>query len=296
MTAMTGSGAISATASSDRVPPVPAGGAATYRFETPNPLDVSVRNQAGTVEITAADVGQTSVEIVPNDAKGAELAERTSVQLSEDAGHLRIDVPNRKMLRQPSLEIIVTVPTGSSVDVETATADVHTRGILDSATVATASADVSLSHAGGRLEVATASGDIQVGRGEGPVHIRTASGNLRLEVSLAEASVQTASGDVMIGRLSGDLIARSASGDVIVGSAAAGSVRAKTMSGDMVIGVASGLLLWLDLHSLSGDVTSQLGPDDTMSDVGSDGVADREADLRISAASMSGDIVLRRGR
>lgn len=272
--------------------------ATIHRFTTPDPLDVSVRNQAGTVEITAADVGETTVEIVPNDARGAELAERTRVQLSEDAGSLRIDVPDRKMLRQPSLEIIVTVPTGSSVDIETATADVETRGIFDSATVSTASADVSLSHVGGRLEVTTASGDIHVGRGEGPVHVRTASGDLRVDVSAVEASVQTASGDVMIGRLSGDLTARSASGDVVVGTASAGSVQAKTMSGDVVIGVASGLLLWLDVHSLSGDVASRLGSDDSVVDGEPDGDADthREPDLRISASSMSGDIVLRRGR
>jgi len=277
MTSMPGSSDVSAT---------------THRFETPNPLDVSVRNQAGSVEITAAEVPETSVETVQNDSRGAELAERTRVQLSEDAGRLRIDVPDRRMLRQPSLEIIVTVPTGSSVDVETATADVQTRGVLDSATVTTASADVSLSHVSGRLEVTSASGDIHVGRGEGPVRVRTASGDVRLDESMDEASVQTASGDVLIGRLMGELTSRSASGDVIIGSAAAGSVQAKTMSGDVIVGVASGLLLWLDVNSLSGEVDSQLGPDNSTADAG----ADREPDLRITASTMSGDVLLRRGR
>ena len=272
--------------------------ATTHRFDTPNPLDVSVRNQAGTVEICAADVTETTVEIVPNDARGAELAQRTRVQLSEDSGRLRIDVPDRKTLRQPSLEIIVTVPTGSSIDIETATADVQTRGAFDSADVTTASADVSLSHVSGRLQVATASGDIHVGRGEGPVQARTASGDVRLDVSVTGASVQTASGDVLVGRLSGDLTARSASGDVIVATASAGSVQAKTMSGDVVIGVADGMLLWLDMHSLSGDVSSELGPDDSAAggepDAGT--APERDPDLRITASTMSGDILLRRGR
>ncbi|MGI8722508.1 MAG: DUF4097 family beta strand repeat-containing protein [Geodermatophilaceae bacterium] len=268
--------------------------ALTHTFATPNPLDVSVRNQAGTVEMTAADVAETTVEIIPNDAKGAELAERTRVQLSEDGGRLRVDVPDRKMLRQTALEIIVTMPSGSSVDVQTATADVQTRGVLDGATVATASADVSLSHVRGRLEVATASGDIHVGRGEGPVQIRSASGDVRLDVSRTEASVQTASGDVIIGELSGDLTARSASGDVIVGSASAGSVHAKTMSGDVIVGVAPGLLLWLEVSSLSGDVASELGAEDTVAGPGERG--DDGPDLRISASTMSGDVLLRRGR
>lgn len=272
--------------------------ATIHRFATPRPLDVSVRNQAGTVEITAAHVAETTVEIIPNDAKGAELAARTRVALSEDAGRLRIDVPDRRMLRQPSLEIILTVPTGSSIDVETATADVQTRGVIDAATVATASADVSLSHVRGRLELASASGDIHIGRGEGSVHVRTASGDVRLDVSDSQASVQTASGDVFVGQLSGELTARSASGDVIVGSAAGGSVLAKTMSGDVIIGVSSGMLLWLDVHSLSGDVASELGPDDAPSDDASDNDSptDRGPDLQITASTMSGDILLRRGR
>jgi len=262
----------------------------------PEPLDVSVGNQSGTVEITAADVAQTSVEIVPNEARGAELAERTRVQLSEDAGHLRIHVPDGKMLRQPELEIIVTVPTGSSLDIETATADVQTRGVFDSAAVTTASADVSISQVGGRLQVTTASGGIHVGRGDGPIQVRSASGYVRLDVSGTDASVQTASGDVTIGRQSGDLTLRSASGDISVATACAGSVQAKTMSGDVVIGVTAGLLLWVDVHSLSGDVAAQLGPDESGADVGPDGDAEREPDLRISASSMSGDILLRRGR
>ncbi|CAN5400509.1 hypothetical protein BH24ACT9_BH24ACT9_11120 [soil metagenome] len=274
--------------------------ATTYRFDTPSPLDVSIRNQSGTVEITAAEVTETTVEIVPNDSRGAELAERTQVQLSEDSGRLRIDVPDRKMLRQPALEIILTVPTRSSIDIETATADVQTRGIFDSASLTTASADVSLSHVGGRLQVGTASGDIHVGRAEGPVRARSASGDVRLDVSTTDASVQTASGDVMIGRLSGDLTARSASGDVIVATASAGSVQAKTMSGDVVIGVATGMLLWLDVHSLSGDVSSELCTDDSAHDGSEDGSeqafeGNRGPDLRITASTMSGDILLRRG-
>lgn len=270
--------------------------AVTHTFRTPTPLDISVRNQCGTVEITAADVAQTTIEIVPNDGRGAELAERTLVQLSEDASRLRIDVPDRKMPRQPALEIIVTVPTGSSVDVETATADVRTRGILDSATVTTASADVSVSQTSGQLEITTASGDIHVGHGDGPIRVRSASGDIRLDVSEIEASVQTASGDITIGRLSGGLIARSASGDVMVGTASAGSIQAKTMSGDVVVGIETGLLLWLDVHSLSGDVAAQLGPDESTADDGPDTEPEREPDLRIIASTMSGDIILRGGR
>lgn len=265
----------------------------TYRFDTPSQIEASIRNQVGSIEISADDTAETTVEIIPNDARGAELAERTRVSLSQDGAHLRIDVPDRKVLRQPALEIIVTIPTGSSIDVQTATADVQTRGPLDNASVSTASADVSLADLGGRAQVNTASGDIHVGRSAGPTQVRSASGDVRLDAVATETSVHTASGDLSIGRVSGDLIARSASGDVSVSAASAGSVQAKTMSGDVVIGVAPGLLLWLDVHSLSGDVASELGPDDSVPD---DQDGTRPPDLRISASTMSGDVLLRRGR
>lgn len=264
--------------------------ATSYRFDTPQPLELSVRNQSGSVEVTAADIAETTVEILPNDARGAELAERTTVALTAEARHLRIDVPDRRMLRQPPLEILVTLPTGSTVDVWTAAANVQTRGRLDTATVTTASADVSLAQVTGRATVTTASGNVYVGWSEGPMQVRTASGDVRVDASGAGAAVQTASGDVAIGRLSGKLTARSASGDIAVDTASTGAVQAKTMSGDVVIGVASGLLLWLDVLSVSGDVVSQLAPEDAGVD------PDRDPDLRISATTMSGDILLRRGR
>lgn len=270
--------------------------AITYPFNTPNPLDLSIRNQAGSVEITAADVTETTVEIVPNDPDGAELAARTLVAFSEDAGQLRIDVPDRKNQRQPPLEIIITLPTASTVNIETATADVRMRGVFDGVSVNTASADISVSHVTGRAEVNSASGDVHLNRAEGPVQIRTASGDVRLDHSAVAAAVQTASGDALLGRISGDLTARSASGDVIVATAGSGSLQAKTMSGDVVIGVAPGLLLWLDVHSLSGDVSSQLGPDDSLDPDSDDSDSPREPDLRISASTMSGDVILRRGR
>ncbi len=195
--------------------------ATTYPFTTPNPLDVTIRNQAGSVEITAAEVTETTVELVPNDSDGADLAARTLVAFSQDAGQLRIDVPDRKNLRQPPLEIIVTLPSGSTVNVDTATADVRMRGVFEGVSVNTASADVSVSHVTGRAEVNSASGDVHLNRAEGPVQIRTASGDVRLDHSAVAAAVQTASGDALLGRITGDLAARSASGDVIIATAGA---------------------------------------------------------------------------
>ena len=127
------------------------------------------------------------------------------------------------------------------------------------------------------------------------MQIRTASGDVRLDYSGIHSSVQTASGDTLLGRIAGELSARSVSGDVIVATAGAGSLQIKTMSGDVVIGVAPGLLLWLDVQSLSGEVAAQLGPDESV-DVGADPGSHHGPDLRITASTMSDDVILRRGR
>jgi DUF4097 and DUF4098 domain-containing protein YvlB len=70
---------------------------------------------------------------------------------------------------------------------------------------------------------------------------------------------------------------------VSIAQAATGRLNLKTISGDVAVSVAPGTRVWLDLSSTSGDAVSELD--------GSDGEG---ASLEIHAASVSGDILVRR--
>lgn len=270
----------------------------TAEFPSSAPVFLSVRNAVGRVSITSTETRASNVEIVPDSADGAELAARTRVTFDVERSRLTIDVPERKSGRQASLDIDVRLPELSSIEVSTVTADVLATGPLSEAAVRTASGDVVLPSVTGPCAVSTASGDVRVDRVGGALEVRTASGDVAVGGSTSGASLSTASGDLDITEITGDLRARSASGDVLIGTAGAGKIEARTMSGDVLIGVRSGLLLWIDATSLSGDVQSRLDPD-TGVGTGADGSApdgDRDADLAITASSTSGDVLIRRAR
>lgn len=270
----------------------------TAEFLSPAPVSLSVRNAVGRVSITSAETRDSNVEIVPDSADGADLAARTRVTFDPERSRLTIDVPERKSGRQAALEIEVRVPELSAIEVATVTADVLATGPLSEAAVRTASGDVALPSVTGPCAVSTASGDVRVDRVGGALEVRTASGDVAVGGSATGASLSTASGDLDITEITGDLRARSASGDVLIGAAGAGKIEARTMSGDVLIGVRSGLLLWIDATSMSGDVQSRLDPDAggstgaDASDLGNDG----EPDLAITASSTSGDVLIRRAR
>ncbi len=96
--------------------------------------------------------------------------------------------------------------------------------------------------------------------------------------------MQTASGDVAIGQAAASVHVQTASGDTRVGSAAAGEVSTKTASGDTQVGVAAGVGVYLDLSSLTGNISNELDETDGRDDVG----------LQVSCRSVTGGIRITR--
>ena len=260
------------------------------RVADDRPPRIEVRNAAGSVTVRAVEGAERlDVEVEPLDDAAEQLLDRVEIDVREgDAGsptRLRVTVPERRLLRTPAFAVRITTPAGAA------------------ARIAVASADVELTGSLGELEVAGASGDLVVERGT-EVHLRTASGDVRVGTIEGRSSVASASGDVWIGRAQSPLKLRTASGDasvdhagdatsiktasgdVTVGAAAGEVVQVQTASGDVSVGVPRGLRVWLDLHSQSGRMSSDLDED------GSGGDAD--ADLTLTLASMSGRLHVHR--
>jgi len=127
---------------------------------------------------------------------------------------------------------------------------------------------VRLDAADGNSTVETASGDVGIGRVAGDLNVRAASGDVRVD-------------DV-----GGDLIANAASGDVSIGRLHRGTATVQTASGDVELGVTEGVAIWLDLHSLSGEVTTEQQTDS--------GPADTDDRLELRVNTVSGDITVHR--
>jgi DUF4097 and DUF4098 domain-containing protein YvlB len=256
---------------------------------TPAPVDLEVRNPAGSVDITAADTEKSTVEVIPerDSADARDLADRTRVALSADGRRLTVIVPEKRVLfgRATRIAVSVTVPLGSTVRARTASADVRCRGQLDAAEVNTASGDVVLDQVAGDVEVYTASGSVDV-RAGGRVTAHSASGSIRVGRAGGDVEAHTASGRVRIGTAEGSVRAQTASGDITVEEASQGAVKLNAASGDLHVGVRAGAVARLDLSSLSGRVRSDLPVEDVAPQDGHT--------IDIQAQTLSGSVLVTR--
>ncbi len=85
-----------------------------------------------------------------------------------------------------------------------------------------------------------------------------------------------------MGRLGGRLQTKTGSGSLTVRRATSGVVRANGASGDITIGIEEGTAAWLDVSTVSGRVTQELGE--------SPAPTDGQHRVEITARTVSGNL------
>lgn len=260
-----------------------------HRFATPEPVDLEVRNPAGTIEVIATDTDTSTVEVRPLSAgaEAREFAERTRVDLSGDGRRLTVLAPERRIVfgRGIPIAVTVTVPAGSRARLRTASAEATCRGRLAELTASTSSGPVTAEEVTGTVEVRAASGAIRLGS-TGRAEVHAASGAIRIGAASGDVEVHVASGRVEIGTAEGSVSARSASGDISVAEVSRGRVEMSAASGDVRIGVRAGAVARLDVVTVSGRARSELPVEDTAPAGGS------TVDIR--AKTVSGNVLITR--
>jgi hypothetical protein len=254
-----------------------------YTFDTPEPVDLRIRAASGTVTVTAAETGTSTVEVTPIDDEARDLADSAIVRL--DGNRLTVELPEKRVfsIRRRRIAITVTVPTGSALSSRTASATLIATGRYATATINTASGEVTLDKVDGDVEVHCASGDITVGSGRA-TRVNSASGRVRIDHAAGDVEVHSASGRVRVGIAEASVNAKTASGDITVEDARTGRVSLNAASGDLHIGVRTGVTAHLDLRSVSGRIRSELPVDDAAPETG--------APLEISARTVSGNVLV----
>lgn len=261
-----------------------------HSFSTPEPPRVRVRVPAGTVTLDAGESNETTVELEPlrNDEATREAIERATVEQHGDRIVVEIGKAGWGFFgRSPQIGVRVRCPHGTSLDCETASADVVASGRLGDVEVKSASADVFLDHVTGTLSVNSASGDVRVDDLDGDGRINTVSGDARVAAVRGELTASTVSGDVELGELHRSVTVQSVSGDQRLRSIRAGEIQLKSVSGDVAVGVLMGTRLFIDANSTSGDVRSEL-------DVGDKPAEGNGSEASLRVKTVSGDIAVTR--
>lgn len=231
---------------------------ASWEFPAEDPVSLRLRVPDGSVTVTAA---RTAMATVTLDANGPfRGGDATGTRVEFDHGELSVIAADRA-----SLTVTVELPEGSLCTMHTVSADVRCHGELGALHIHTASGDVSAGRVTGATEIVTASGDVYLGEG-------------------TEISLKTASGDIALGRASGVVSVNTASGDVRIGETSGSRTEVTATSGDVSVAVAPGAGVYLDLWTMSGDVSSELDPAEETS----------AADMTVTCRSISGDVRITR--
>lgn len=250
----------------------------THRFATPGPITLHLRNDRGSVTVSATATDETIVEVTARH-------DRDGVRVEHAAGSHRVTVEpdSRRFGHNHHIDMAVRVPVGSKLEIATASAGIEVRGAVGEVAVNTASGAISLEHVDGHAELGSASGSVSITSAERSVTFRSASGSLRVDEIGGACRATTASGSITIGTADDDVSAKSVSGRVEVREAHRGTLELHSTSGSIGVGVRRGTLVWLEVASTSGRVQSNLADDSVAP-------APDEQPLTLRAHSVSGSI------
>jgi DUF4097 and DUF4098 domain-containing protein YvlB len=256
----------------------------TYHASGPVHADIVTKSGDISVQVGSNDVVQVVLKasssngdaLLQNaelhfDEKRNELVIRTqpSDQFDSLAGLTNLFM---RSLRSGDLDVTLTLPEGSSIDVITGSGDTVTRGAL---------ADI---------DVTTGSGDVKVGDTVNSVDVKTGSGDVVTGHIVESFECRCASGDVRCGGAAATTDIHTASGDVVVMAERSGDITVRAVSGDVKVNVKPGLIIDVNGTTVSGDMGSAIPLD---SGAGEDD-GDEGETVCINVVTVSGDFRISR--
>ncbi|MEV4611276.1 DUF4097 family beta strand repeat-containing protein [Kitasatospora sp. NPDC049258] len=173
------------------------------KFQTPSPISTTLDIPAGRIRFIAADRTDTTVEILPADptrSRDLKAAQLTTADYRDGTLHIETAPAKNRVLGHPgSIEVTVQLPTGSSVQAKTATAELRGVGRLGDITYESAQGSIKLDEATS-AHLTLLAGDITLGRLDGPARISTAQGDIHItEATRGTVTLHTQAGDISIG-------------------------------------------------------------------------------------------------
>ena len=189
------------------------------RFDTPEPIAVTLDVGVGDIQIVASDRTDTVVDVRPSDpAKKSDViaAEQTRVEYA--SGRLLVSAQKgwRWSFRagRESIDVQIELPTGSQVSGEAGVAALHCTGRIGGCRFKTGVGDIQLDQAG-PLDLKAGAGDITVGQAVGDAEVSTA-GAVGIGSIDGAAVVKNTNGDTWIGDVTGDVRVKAANGRITI--------------------------------------------------------------------------------
>jgi len=220
---------------------------------------VEISNTAGSVVVTGWD--RNEVEVTGELGDGTERLDFTK---GDKVTRIKVVLPSRSH-NVDDTDLIVKVPVGSTLSVNTVSADLIAQGVRGLQRLQSVSGDVRTEASGEDIECRTVSGDVEItGSGkQGLVSITTVSGDVRANRVAGEVNGSTVSGDFTLGM--GETTRsrlRSTSGDLAVTGQLAPDARVdiESISGDVRLDLAGPVAAEFEVSSFNGEIRNCFGP------------------------------------
>jgi DUF4097 and DUF4098 domain-containing protein YvlB len=214
---------------------------------------VTVDNFAGEVVVRAGEDGRIRVAATKRAARENDLDD-IQVRMSEQGDNLKITTHRPSGLQNLSVELEITAPANTQVDVRTGGGDVNVRGIEGAIEADTGGGSIEVRDARGDLRLQTGGGGIEVRNALGPARLETGGGSIDYEGRPQGSCLfETGGGSIKL-RLPADISARveldTGGGEIDVEFPVDGRVSKQEVSG--VIGGGDGAEI--QAHTGGGDI------------------------------------------
>ena len=200
--------------------------------------------------------------------------EELRLKVKGDRAVIDLELPD-KVRGDVSVELVVQVPTGSSLEIETVSADVEIVGVTGELELASVSGGIRCRGPVAELEVATVSGDIELESTADEIEAASVSGDLDLTAErFVEVELETVSGDIELrGALSPEA-----------------RIEIESFSGEVTLTVPADTSARWEASSFSGHIRSDFSDASGKSFELETG----DGDAEVSLISFSGDILIKK--
>jgi DUF4097 and DUF4098 domain-containing protein YvlB len=249
-------------------------------FNVTSPAQLKLGNISGSVDIQTGEDG--IIHVLAVRCPGNCDAEHTTIELlqAEDGSvsiNTRFDEGSLNCLwgsQVCEVEYMIKAPRLCSINVNVVSSSINVKGFEGTFSFKSVSGDMSLKNLSGSLTVETVSGDISGQDLVGSSHMKSVSGDINLQASsLPSVNANMVSGDVV---LHTDL--------------AEGPYKFHTVSGDVHLLVPAASQFNVDLHSVSGDFTTNFPLTHSSQSTGRQSASVGTGGAAITLTSVSGDL------
>jgi DUF4097 and DUF4098 domain-containing protein YvlB len=249
------------------------------KYETPEPISVTLELAVGDVRIAAGDRTDTVVEVRPSDeADESDVQAAQQVRVEYTAGTLRITGPKRLFdfsRKTRSVDVSIELPSNSRVTADVQVGDIRCAGLLGECRLKSSVGNFWLERTGplrlntsaghvtadgiaGNAEISTGTGKVQIGEIDGTALIKNSNGDTTIDAVTGDLRVRAANGNIAVERAGAGVEAKSSNGSIRLGEVVRGSVVLGTAMGNLDIGIAEGTAAWLEVNTGFGHVRNQM--------------------------------------